>query len=196
MLSNVANQEKVDHVTRFLERRLGHMPGCHDYRETMAHTALLAALVVALLALAANDWPARWGAPIYIPGRLATFPALVGSWLFIHWYMRWRLRNRRFAARLNASLLNVLRRWAKDEPSMAEITPATEGIPQPSPAMKVIDFFFPLERATVVREDGLRGYPIAVVEEFANTTTRAIRAERVASLASLFLFVWAVVSML
>ncbi|OHB64970.1 MAG: hypothetical protein A2Y77_09355 [Planctomycetes bacterium RBG_13_62_9] len=92
--------------------------------------------------------------------------------------------------------MNVLRRWATDGPSLAEITPAPKGIPRPSPIIRVIDFFFPLKRATVVREEGLKGYPTAVVDEFTSTTTGAIRTERVASLASLALFIWAVARVL
>ena len=196
MSNDVQQQERVDRVIKLLELRLDHMQGYHDHKETMAHAALLVALAVVGFVLTSSDWPPKWVPAIYIPSKWVALLGLTVVWLIIHWYLRWQLGRRRVAAQLDACLMNVLRGWATRQPSIDEIQPVPEGIPPPSKITLLIDFVFPWEKATVPIDDGLKGYPKAVVAEFGKTRTGAIKAERFVSLASLFLFALAAASTL
>lgn len=188
MSNNIPDKEQVDRVIELLELRLDHMQGYHDHKETMAHAALLVALAVAGFVLTSSEWPPKWVPPIYIPAKWVALLGLTVVWLAIHWYLRWQLRNRRFAAQLDACLMNILRKWAVTQPSKDEINPATQGMEPPSGVYLLLDFFYPLEKAAVPGDEGLKGYPMAVVTEFAETPTGAFQAERVVSLANLLLF--------
>ena len=187
MSDNIQDKEQVDRVTKLLELRLDHMQGYHDHKETMAHAALLVALAVAGFVLTSAEWPPKWVPPVYIPAKWVALLGLTVVWLIIHWYLRWQLRNRRVAAQLDACLMNILRKWAMTQPSKDEIDPETQGIQPPSLITDLLDFFYPLEKAAVP-DEGLKGYPKAVVTEFAKTQTGALKAERVVTLANLLLF--------
>lgn len=196
MSNGVQEKEYFDRVIKLLELRLDHMQGYHDHKETMAHAALLVALAVAGFVLTASDWPPKWVPAIYIPSKWVALLGLTIVWLMIHRYLRWQLRNRRGAAQLDACLMKILRKWAITQPSIDEIKPVTEAIPPPPRFNLLIDFIFPWEKATVAMDDGLKGYPKAVVEEYKKATTGALQAETLVSLASLILFALAAASTL
>lgn len=175
-------------MTKFLELRLDHMQSYHDHKETMAHAALLVALAVAGCVLTTSEWPPKWVPAIYIPGKWVALLGLTVVWIPIHWYLRWQLKNRRVAAQFSACLINILRKWAMTQPFMHEIEPATQGIQPQAWTACLLDFFYPSNKSTVPVDEGMIGYPKAVVTEFAKTATGALGAERFVSLVNLLLF--------
>jgi len=92
----------------------------------MAHAgvALQIALLAAIISL--KEWPPQWVPNIQLLGIQLSkvWMAFIGFaliWLAIHIYVRWQLRNRRWAAGQAEGLERILGKWGTRSPSMEEL---------------------------------------------------------------------------
>jgi len=181
------SESRIKRVTALLESRMSQMHSYHDHKETMAHAAVVVALAYVGGIISIQVWP-----PVWVPTICASrdIVALVGSmagWLLIHVYLRWQLRNRRVAALYVACLLKVLSKWTLTPPSQEDLAPYTETCSNRSRVHTWIDFLAPWPWARVPSDEGLAGYPKAMVTEYWQTKTGAVFGETLVSLGSILL---------
>jgi hypothetical protein len=174
-------------MTDFLILRMSQMHSNHDHKENMAHAAVVVTLGLAGAMVSAESWPPKWIEELCISGKAMALVGVVIPWLFIHVYMRWQLRNRRAAAIYVASFLKVLRNWAITPPTAEDLKPCDK---DPSKVNKVdflIDFLIPWNRSNVTADEGIKGYPTALVKELERNSTGAIKGEAIVTFGSLLL---------
>jgi len=153
----------------------------------MAHAALVVALGYVGAVISIDIWPPNW-IPNTCAARetIAMLGAMIG-WLIIHVYMRWQLRNRRVAALYVASLLKVLRHWSQTPPTEDDLKPHNESNSPSSTGSNWLDFFITTKSARISTDEGLEGYPKAMVKEYLETKTGALFAETLVTWGSIFL---------
>ncbi len=183
----VEEEQRSKRVTDFLVLCMSRMHSYHDHKETMAHAAMLVTLALAAAVLSTTPWPPQWVPAFPIPSKAVAFVGVAALWLFIHIYMRWQLRNRRVAAVYVAALLKVLRAWATSPPTADQLKPWDQS---PTPVARihvVLDFLIPWKGSNVTTDEGIKGYPTALVKELLRATTGATKGEAIVTYGSLLL---------
>ncbi|MBI4189365.1 MAG: hypothetical protein HY525_02365 [Betaproteobacteria bacterium] len=180
-------EPRIKRITDFLELRLSQMHSYHNHKETMAHAAILVALAFVGAVLSSSQWPPQWIPPVQVSSRGVAALGVTMIWLVIHVYMRWQMRNRRVAALYVACLLKVLRRWADTSPSEEELKPYQDTIPSTHKIHFYVDLLIPWKSARVPSDEGMQGYPAAMVTEYLKTDTGALFAENLVSYGSIAL---------
>ena len=180
-------EPRIKRITDFLELRLSQMHSYHNHKETMAHAAILVALAFVGAVLSSSTWPPQWIPPLQVSSRGVAAVGVTMVWLVIHVYMRWQMRNRRVAALYVACLLKVLRRWADTPPSEEDLKPYQDTIPPTHKIHFYVDLLIPWKWARVPSDEGMQGYPTAMVTEYLKTDTGALFAENLVSYGSIML---------
>lgn len=180
-------EPRIKRITDFLELRLSQMHSYHNHKETMAHAAILVALAFVGAVLSSSPWPPQWIPPVQVSSRGVAAVAVTIVWLVIHVNMRWQMRARRVAALYVACLLKVLRRWADTPPSEEELKPYQDTIPSTHKIHFYVDLLIPWKSARVPSDEGMQGYPTAMVTEYLRTDTDALFAENLVTYGSIVL---------
>jgi hypothetical protein len=174
-------------LTALLESRMSQMHSYHDHKETMAHAAVVVVLAYVGGVISIQKWPPEWVPTICASRDSVALAGAMAVWLFIHVYLRWQLRNRRVAALYVACLLKVLRGWTFTPPSQEDLQPYAQTASKRSSMHTWIDFLVPWPQARVPSDEGLEGYPTAMVEEYLRTKTGAVFAETLVTFGSILL---------
>ena len=186
-------ESRINRITTFLELRLAQMHSYHDHKETMAHAAAIVLLGYVAAVISLQTWPPEWVPALLISRDIVSLVGAMGVWLLIHVYMRWQLRNRRVAALYVACLLKVLREWAITPPADKDLKPYCRPKSKKSRFHIWIDYLIPYPLSQVSTDEGLKGYPEAMVREYLDTKSGAVLAENLVSYGSillgLFLFI-------
>lgn len=180
-------ESRVKRATALLEQRMSQMHSYHDHKETMAHAALLVALAYVGAIASVQSWPPDWIPTVCAHRNVAAMIGAMAGWLFIHVYMRWQLRNRRAAALYVACLLKVLRRWAHTPPTDPELKPYMGDGARLSGVHMWVDYFIVSKAASIPSDEGLKGYPKAMVDEYMATETGALFGENLVTWGSIAL---------
>jgi len=178
-----------ERIVDFLETRLSQMHSYHDHKEKMAqaHAALLVQLALVAAVVGIDQWPPSWVPGTDIVARMSSLAAATLVWLLIHIYIRWQLRNRRVAALYVTALLSTLRRWAHEPPTEEDLRPY---LPKEKSSSQVVflDYLIPRKWAPVPTDEGLAGYPKAMVDEYLGSRTGALTGESLVTYGSLALY--------
>jgi len=181
------SESRIKRVAAFLESRMSQMHSYHDHKETMAHAAALVVLGYVGAIISIQTWPPEWVPTVRVSRDTVAMVGAMAVWLLIHVYLRWQLRNRRVAALYVACLLKVLRRWALNPPSQDDLKPYGAVVSERPSVHTWIDFLVPWPSARVPSDEGLEGYPMAMVQEYLSTKTGAVFAECLVSYGSILL---------
>jgi len=176
-------------TTSFLELLLAQYETYHNHKENMAHAGFLLQLGALVAAITANEIPPPWMNSLLCPKMLTT-AALVATWFMTNLFIRWQLRNRRFAALLFAAILATLRDWAVNEPSDEELQPEKSNKPSSekpcwsnlvlSRILVLIDYLLPLPSTMLHSDVPLLKYPKGLNNRFKEQQqvgTGAIKSE-------------------
>jgi hypothetical protein len=144
----------------------------HNHKETMAYAGVLAQVTVAGGVLS-SPWPSEWVPPIHTacfsvsPIRLS-IAGYIAIWTLINTFIRWQLRNRRYAATFVAALEETLRKWAGSEADAADLDPYRDTDPQPKRwlANFIDSYAFPWRSATLYSDVSQVGWPNALAVQW------------------------------
>ena len=144
-----------------------------DSKETMAFAGLAVFLGAVSTALVSRDWP-----PVFAQGRpWLVILAFAVLWLLVAVYLRYQLRNRRWAALRVAGCDWLLAEWLPESPqamAKAKSTPARP--PTPSSFVLALDVLWPLRRAVVAIDPKLEVYPTEIEESWLRAGERSTAA--------------------
>ncbi|MGA2092348.1 MAG: hypothetical protein ABSH16_02930 [Sedimentisphaerales bacterium] len=169
----------------------------HNHKETMAHAGVLVqiALVAGLLSYN-SPWPPTWvpTVTIYVSQQLFAALAFISIWLLIHVFVRWQLRNRRWAALSNAALVRTLQKWANTPPTCEELAPyKSQNTKKHSRLLIYLDsYLLPVSSALLHEDVAKENYPLDLVTEWKKQEkegTGAFRAEWLLWLGSVLMLV-------
>lgn len=163
----------------------------HNHKETMAHVGIAVQIAFCTGILTLRSWPPNWVGEVSIFGvsfspRFLSFFGFVLIWMLIHWFIRWQLRHRRFAAVWDYGLIRTLRKWTFESPSLDDITPYSQKkhknvmkkFPKYSKLKIILDFFIPIN--ILNSDETYYGLPVDLVKEIvdqAKFVFRSIEAE-------------------
>lgn len=167
----------------------------HSHKETTAHAGvtLQFGLMAGVLSLS-SPLPPSWVPSISLSPKFLLVFGFVALWLLFHVFIRWQLRNRRWAAIWNAALTATLRNWAATPPTPADMAPfALQGVQaKRSRLLIACDLLFPCTGASLHSDVSRFGWPTALVNmwvEQERTGTGALGAEWLLWLGSVFALV-------
>lgn len=169
----ILQQNKISRSYRLLEFMLEQNNNYHNHKENMAHAGLAVQLAIASALLATPEWPPPWLGSIRtehicLSARLLSVVGFLVIWLLVNAFIRWQLRNRRWAATFCAALEETLRRWARSDPTDPDLLPFTgppDGID--SKLANLVDkYFLPWRGATLHSDVSRNGWPRALGVEW------------------------------
>jgi hypothetical protein len=172
-------KEKRERATHFLELLLGQYDTYHNHKELMAHAGLLLQVGLAAVVFSAEQWPPCW-LDTFLHSQVAAAVGIAIIWLFIHFFIRWQLRNRRGAAVLVAAIQKTLLSWVHSPPKKEDLEPYNAEEEHNRWFATVVDFLFPRPSARLHQDVEKQGYPIALVREWkqqAQEGTGAVHSE-------------------
>jgi hypothetical protein len=133
-LHRLCFDERVKRGEKLVEHLLSECDSYHNHKETMAHAALLVMMALSGGVLSLHPFPPLWVPPldIYIPSRWIAFLGFFLLWALIHVYIRWQLRNRRWAAVVYAGAFRAIGQWVQKDPAEEDLATyrATPRVPQ------------------------------------------------------------------
>ena len=186
------NAERAERVQEVLRLRQSRMQSYHDHKENMAHAGLL-------VVLGLTAWVISKGTPDRVQqinqwGKINMIGGIVLLWFLLHAYIRWQLRNRRIAAAYDIALLQTLKHWVNNAPTDSELAPYARATNRTSIGARllamlfqIIDFFYPINAASIVTGDGPEEYPVLVVDAVGKCGVGAVRGERLVTIASIIM---------
>ena len=126
------DRTKANEARRFAEQLLSFTISYHNHKETMAHAG--AAVQIGLLAaiMSLQEWPPKWAGNYECQQKVVTIVVFFVIWLITHVYVRWQLRNRRWAEAQNGGLRRILGKWSINEPCDQDLVPYTQKPLEPS----------------------------------------------------------------
>ena len=167
-------QQRVARSFRLLELMLDQTNIYHHHKETMANAGMVTQLTVVAGLFSVATWPPVWvpavaTSCIAVTPRSLSIVAFVCVWMLINVFMRWQLRNRRWAAIFCAALEETLRKWARADPEPEEMDAHAKKDTKPLELwlQTFIDsYFFPCRSATLYSDVSMEGWPNALVVEW------------------------------
>jgi len=158
----VDKEKKIQNVKELSEQLLSYVSAYHNHKETMAHTALVMQTAIFAYVMTADKQ------------ELSKFskPTIAGAalvWLGIHLYIRWQLRNRRWAAAQVGGLRAAMGKWTIEDPQDNDLTSylPTDTVNTKSLCgmlKKVADFLFPYRGGGIPVDKHSEGFPAGIVE--------------------------------
>ena len=161
--NQMGNHEMGNHARKFAECLIANNCRYHNHKETMAHACVVLEIAIFGWAMSKDVWT------VATETKLIFLIVATGIWLPIHWYMRWELRFRRFAAKQDAGIRRVMARWIIANPTMDELKPYENRIQDCFSWWTLIDLFWPCYRASLPLERGSFGYPTVMVQDLKDT---------------------------
>jgi hypothetical protein len=197
----LADGDRVERAVTLIQHMLLNDEVYHAHKENMANAgiAVMLALLGSIIALQA--WPdADWIPTIFVPKRGTAFIGFFVLWFLIHLFVRWQLRNRRFAATRQAAALRALTLWTLRAPKASDITlpdvaVLTPTAPRERP-LALLDWLLPYPPRIPSTDAGRGDYPPWFADEIQRqelSRTGVLTGEWLLTLGSYFvLFVAAV----
>jgi len=165
-------RDKIDRSFRLLELLLDQTNVYHHHKETMANAGMITQLTILAGLFSVAEWPPEWVPSIQttyfcLSARGLSQTAFVAVWLLVNVFMRWQLRNRRWAAIFCAAIEETLRKWARSNPESEELDAYGEEAPKEKFLPTFIDkHLFPYRSATLHSDVSRKGWPNGLVSEW------------------------------
>lgn len=166
----------------FLETMLGETNSYHHHKETMANAGIVAQLGIVASIFSMQSLPS-WVKPIpwcnhNISPKYLIYIAFIMLWLLIHIFIRWQLRNRRWAAIFTAAIEETLKNWTYSNPRPIDLKPYQEDTLKPKTKKEFIDkYIWPLRSAPLYSDVGVKGWPIGLMQELDKKRDAFIRKD-------------------
>ena len=167
------SKDRIERGFRLLELMLDQTNVYHNHKETMANAGIVAQLTVAAGVISMAKPPAEYILPIqvgiaYVSPKVIAILSFGAIWLLTNVFIRWQMRNRRWAAIFGAALEETVRKWAVSDPTPADLHPFTEPSPHHRNKFRyfVDMFLFPVRSATLYSDVSRGGWPNALGEEW------------------------------
>ena len=182
----IKHEDRIARSFRLCELKLTQINAYHNHKKTMANAGIIAQLTVAAGIISAEQYPPDSMLPFQIgclcvSPQVLSFVAIIAVWALIHVFIRWQLRNRRFAAIFCAALEETLRKWAGSDPDPTDLDPYDPTDPDPydptdpdpyrSPKFEnqlagfVDRYLLPCSSATLHSDVSRKGWPSALGKE-------------------------------
>jgi hypothetical protein len=126
-----------------VDKLLSEMRSYHDHKETMAHAGIALEVAILGMIMTADKWPPPWLENAEASTRMVCYIGFAVIWLLIHIYVRWQLRNRRWAERQVGGLLRVQAKWSVSNPTMEELRLYFDKVREPCWAKVFVDLILP-----------------------------------------------------
>jgi hypothetical protein len=165
-------KDRIARSFRLLEIMLDQINSYHNHKETMANAGMIVQLGVTAGILSGIPWLPTWLKSMQICAcispKFLTIAAYCAIWGLINVFIRWQLRNRRWAALFSSAVVEVLRRWANSDPTPTDLDPYRERSPLPEKRFAdFIDTYIAPNRSAGLYSDVSReGWPNALGEEW------------------------------
>lgn len=196
----LSRDERVKRAERFIDRLLADLNSYHNHKETMAHAGLLVMIAVVGGIASLETWPPKWMSALALKLNLDPHTigivAVVSFWVILHLYIRWQLRQRRWAAITYNGAVRAAAEWLSRNPIVNDLVPR----PSESPGLgsrlltailTAVDvLLFPCPWAPL--EDVWSKYcpswlAAAIQAERSDSALRVVKAECLVTLGSYFL---------
>lgn len=145
-------------LREFVLASLTRFSAIRDHKESMAYAGITLFAGATASALVSDKFPPKvWGHSRYLWALLA----LSALWLIVLSYLRYQLRRRRWAALRVAGCDWLLASWLPGSP-LAEDKDWAANVSRerrPSPALRTLDFFWPMDHAVAAIDPRVRVYP-------------------------------------
>ena len=172
--------EAANRVVEFARGEIDRYAGYQRHKESMAYTGLALLAGVSGFVLTSTNWPPQeWGCYRQLFGGLA----LTGLWAAMLVYLRFQLRNRRWAALRVAGCERVLVSWATDKLDYERLGAARRSqIEESATWRRLLDWIWPQEMCLPamknLEKDYYPGVLVDAWEEVEKSGTAAIENER------------------
>lgn len=158
-------KNKYERLERFAETLLKEHSAYHTQKERMAHAIFLIQIALLGTIISSSTWPPTWLPDKIFKSTPISFVTFSMCWLLIHIFMRWQLRNRRWAAIQYAGVLRSMRKWATSPPTEKDIRPYfTSEETSKSNLFDFLDFLIPRPDVKVVSDVEKIGFPQGIVD--------------------------------
>lgn len=189
----LSRDERVKRAERFIDRLLADVNSYHDHKETMAHAGLLVMIAVVGGIASLETWPPKWmsALKLYLDPHTIGIVAAVSFWVILHLYIRWQLRQRRWAAIAYNGAVRAAAQWLLRDPIVDDLVPCPSKSPSlGSRLLTAVDFLVPCPWAPL--QDVWSEYcpswlAAAVQAERGGSALGAVKAECLVTLGSYFL---------
>ena len=184
--------EKIrnDRLEKYTYLLLSDASTYHNHKETMAHAAFLVEVALFGAIMTMNKWPPAWIPSSYVSARILAFIGFFIIWIIIHVFIRWQLRNRRWAAIQCAGIIRAIRKWINEPPKNEDFKPYKSSSGKLSNKLDFLDFIITWPKAKIIDDVGNDGEPSGIVEcilEQEKIGTGAIRAEFILTFGSILI---------
>jgi hypothetical protein len=190
---------RIEHNRQLLKLILKDTRSYHDHKENMAHAGLLLQTGFLIWILSNNNWLKTylvWGIPFFI-----------FIWLLIHIYIRWQLRNRRWAAITIEAVERTLKKWADSTPNNEKMDTCCKNAKSrkyclnclKSIILRHIDYLIPCPKASLDSDIKKDIWPKDLCDEWTNhkkKSTGALCGECFLFLGSITILVLGVLSLI
>lgn len=194
------DQRPVDRSFQLLTLTLDQTNVYHHHKETMANAGIVTQLALVASLFSVVTWPPEWVPAIRlthvcVSQRGLSIAAFLAIWLLIHIFIRWQLRNRRWAAIFCAALERTLRKWAAANPPDSDLAPYDQQVvARDNRTLRFIDMhLFPCRSTLVYADVSRQGWPNGLVTEWIDQERESLNeplsAETLLSLGSILALV-------
>ena len=190
---------KNEWLEKYTDTLLSDTSVYHNHKETMAHAAFLVEVALFGAIMTMDKWPPTWVPDIplpldyYLPSRTVVFMGFSLVWITIHIFIRWQLRNRRWAAIQFAGMLRAIRKWVNEPPTEEDLKPYKGEIPQKLNIFDYLDFIIILPKANIISDVNLNGELSGIVngiKEQEEIGTGAVLAESILTYGSIVILLF------
>ena len=183
---------RIERAEKLNSQLLSDHSSYHNQKERMAHVGFLLEVAIFGGVISTKNWPPTWIPDITFSAQIIAFSAFTLIWLFIHIFIRWQLRNRRWAALQYAGVLRAARKWVVEPPTPEDLQPYKIDHPIETNKLGVLfDYIIPWPKARIRSDLGMEGFPKCIVDgvkEQDNEGTGAVFAESLLTFGSIFIY--------
>lgn len=149
------NRERADQARSLIGQLLSYNVNYHNHKEIMAHAAVVLQIGLFVWIMSKD------GSELIEKGCVLILFILI--WLLIHLYMRWELRNRRWAAMQIDGIRRTLGRWNIQDIELEELQPYQEDPKYPHWFCRLCDLLIPCFRGTLPHDHAALDHPRGLV---------------------------------
>lgn len=181
----------VDWINNYVEDRSQY----HNHKEAMAYVAFGIQIALFGSIMTLDKWPFQWIKDRWpMDYNMISILGFTCLWFFIHLFIRWQLRNRRWAAIHCAALWKTRIQWIQKRPTSQELSPLNI-----SPKKKkesiisyLVDHIIVYQSAMIYSDLEYKHYPSCLLNnimEQEKVSTGAVKSEYLVTYGSILLYI-------
>ena len=185
------DDNKYYNLEKYANLLLSNTSSYHMHKETMAHAAFLVEVALFGAIMSMSQWPPSWVPTISLSSKYVGMIGFLVIWGAIHVFIRWQLRNRRWAALRYGGIIRAIRTWITKLPEDDDYLPYVgEKTKGKHKLCRLADMIITWPQADIISDVELDGEPTGIVKcikEQEKVGTGAVKAEIILTYGSILI---------